>query len=133
MVRISPSASLYLCPPIAPLIVLVNVHVTSSPAERFMDVLKLPSLHTAFVKSHPLTVDSVTEYVPGKRLVNLLVLDNVPSVSSSNEKTESPVPDVKKLKSCELSGLEFLTIVKLPYLVLVIVQVAEPPLERTMP
>ena len=63
-----------------------------------MDVLELPSLHTAFVKSHPLTVDSVTEYVPGKRLVNVLVLDNVPSVSSSNEKSESPVPDVTKLK-----------------------------------
>ena len=86
VVKAFPSISLNLWPLIVPLLVLVKVQVTFSPADKLMFVLALPSVQTILFKSQPVGIAWTTEYVPGRRLENNFILDKLLSESSSNEK-----------------------------------------------
>ncbi len=87
------------------LILLVKVQVTSNPgvnvilAFLFTKSTEPPVEHVIESKSHPDTSSSVIVNVPGIKLVNTLVFNNVESPSSSREKLERPVPVVVNEKS----------------------------------
>ncbi len=67
-----------------------------SPADKLMAVLELPSVQVTSLKSQPLTLDSATEYVPGKRLLKVFLSLKKSELSSVKEKLLRPVPEVVK-------------------------------------
>ncbi len=86
-------------------ILLVKVQVTSNPGVNVIVAFLFPKSttppveHTIESKSQPDISSSVIVNVPGIKLLNTLVFDNVASVSSSREKFDIPVPVVVNAKS----------------------------------
>src|SRR3954468_5443229 len=107
----------------------VKVHVTVSETATSMFETGLPSLQVALDWSHPLGSAADSEYrALGVRLEKVLVLESVPSESSSSEKLvgERPPPAVKA-KSCGSFGCESRTATTEPGRWFVNVQVTASP------
>src|SRR5215213_1027196 len=117
-----------------PRLVLVNVHVTVSPALTFTFVTGLPSSQVADDWSQPTGTVSESEYPePGTTLLNVCVFASVAFESSSSENVEGdrPPPAVNA-KSCASSGTESSTITILPRLRLAKVHVTVSPALTSM-
>ncbi len=128
-----PDGSVTLSTIMCPFCVFTNVHVTVSPADTTIAFIGLLSEQVALVWVQPVTAPSETEYVPGVTSESLL-LDNVPSASSSKSKLAGfPLPKLLvKVKSCASSGTASLTIMTWPRLVFVRVQVIDSPPESAI-
>ena len=126
--RLLSTSLVYLMPLIEPSLVLVNVQVTFWPAIRVTLAVE-PSigllLHVSPVNCQPGVDTSATEYCPGSNPLKTFWLVSVTLLSSSSVNVPPGKLVTLKLKSCSSLGKESLTIVKLPSLVLVIVQLAD--------
>src|SRR3954469_11345793 len=111
-----------------PLLVLVKVQVTVSPAPRTMPLTGLPSVHEVPVRSQPARASSATEYVPGTRAPESF------GVAASVSEKFVPLYEGSNSKlSGAPAGLVTLSIRMWPRLVLVKVQVTVSPAPRTIP